>query len=237
MEYAHTRVRFESNLSGLINYDQDDIDVFYGYQLTERLALSGSLGATSYDPDDVESYKGYDASLGLNYSISETLTGDLNVGLQRIDSETDLGVETTSRSASGIVYGFDLSKQFERSNLSLAFSRGAVPTGSAEPLLQERLSLGYGYQFSPRLSVTVPAAIFRNESISFGGGGGQDKERRIFFTMGPGLNWRVTEDLVLSASYRYRYQRFEQAGTSADSNAVFLSLSYAWPTEFAGLSR
>lgn len=235
--YIYSKERFDSNVSGLVGSEQDDIDAFYTYQLTERLALRGTLGAVSYDPDDDESYKGYGTSLGLDYAISETLGGNLEVGWQRIDSETDTGVETIDGTASGLAYDFNLSKDFSRSSLSLSVSRSAVPTGSGEPLVQERLGLGYAYKFSPRLSVTVPAVIFRNERISFGGGSAQEDERRIFFTTQPRLKWRVTEDLVLSASYRYRYERFEEAGTSADSNAVFLSLSYVWPTENPGLSQ
>jgi hypothetical protein len=175
--------------------------------------------------------------LGLNYKITETLAGDIFVGPQRIDSKTDLGTETTTKTASGTSYGVELSKQFERSNLYLSVNRGAVPTGSGEPLLQERLGLGYRHQFSPRLSISVPFAIFRNETIRFGDGGGQGADRRVFFSALPELNWRVTEDLALGVSYRYRYERFENSGTSADSNAVFVSLFYAWPTEIPGLSR
>ena len=237
LAFTHARVRFDSNLSGLIDYDQNDIDAFYNYQLTERLAFRGTIGVVSYDPDDVESYKGYDASLGLNYLFSETLMGELFVGPQRVDSQIDLGAETISRTASGISYGFNLSKQFERSGLDLSLSRGAVPTGSGEPLLQERLSLAYSYQFSPRLSVIVPAAVFRNETISFGGAAETENEMRIFFSMQPSIEWRVTEDLVMNASYRYRYQRFEQEGSSADSNALFVTLSYVWPTEIPSLSQ
>jgi hypothetical protein len=54
---------------------------------------------------------------------------------------------------------------------------------------------------------------------------------------GLGVEFRVTENVVVTASYRYQYQRFEEADTTADSNSFFLSLSYVWPTEIRGLSR
>jgi hypothetical protein len=225
-------VRYDDNTTGLTGYDQDDINVFFGHQLTERLGFGATVAASYYDPDDPAGYQGYDASLGVSYAFSETLSGDLYVGRQWIESETDLGTETVGGTASGTIYGFGLSKQFERSSLNMSVRRGAVPSGASEPLLQESLTLGYSYQVSPRLSVSVPAAIFRNETIAFTGL--EDEEQRIFFSTRPQLNWLVTEDLVLRASYRYQYQRFEEEGTSASSNAVFLTLSYIWPTESAG---
>jgi len=234
--YGRSGARFDSNLSGLVDSTEDDINAAYSYQLTERLGLSGGLGATFYNPDDDQSYKGYDASLGMSFALSETLAGNLNIGWQRADRNTDVAGGSSDGSASGFVYGFSLSKTFERSSVGLSLSRSLVPTGSGEPLAQESLSLGYSYQFSERLSVNFPIAAFRNEQISFGDSGADD-EKRIFFTTEPSLNWRVTEDIVLGASYRYQYERFEEAGTTADSNAVFLTLSYVWPTEIGGLSR
>jgi len=228
--YARSGGRFDDNASGLVDSQQDDVDVSYSYALTEQLDFGGAVGATFYNPDGDESYKTYDASLSMRYALSETLGGNLGFGWQRIDRDTDLGTGTARAEASGTVYGFNLSKIFERSSLGLSVRRGAVPTGSGVPLLQESLILTYSYQFSPRLSVTTPVGVFRNETISFGDAG-ETKDRRIFFQMQPSLNWRVREDVVLSASYRYQYQRFEEEGTSADGNAVFLSLAYIWPTE------
>lgn len=234
--YGRSGARFDSNLSGLVDSTEDDINATYSYQLTERLGLSGALGATFYNPEDDQSYKGFDASLGTSYAFSETLAGNLNIGWQRLIRSTDVAGGSSEGSASGFVYGFSLSKTFERSSVGLSLSRSVVPTGSGELLAQESLSLGYRYQFSPRFSANFPLAIFENKTISFGDAGSND-EKRIFFTTEPSLNWRVTEDIVLSASYRYQYERLEEAGTTADSNAVFLTLSYVWPTEIGALSQ
>jgi opacity protein-like surface antigen len=236
LRYNYSQTRFDSNESDLVDSEQNDIDASYSYQLTEQLGVRGALGATSYEPDDEGSYKGYDASLGFGYLFSETLRGNFDIGWQQIDSDPEAGEETTGGTASGIVYSLGLSKAFERSSLSLSVSRSAVPTGSGEPVVQESLSLGYAYQFSPRVSFSVPLSFFRNKTISFGDVE-EDEETRIFFSTGPGVNWRVTEDIVLRASYQYQYQRYEEEDRSADGNAVFLSLSYVWPTEVPGLAR
>lgn len=233
--YEYSGVRFDSNLSNLIDSNQDDFNALYSYQLTERLDLSGSLGATFYDSENDQNYEGYDASLGAKYAFSETMVGNLDIGWQRVNRNTDVETDTSRGSANGFVYGFSLSKAFERSSVSVSLRRSVVPTGSGEPLAQERFRLRYSYQFSPRLTARFPIAAYRNEQISFGDTGSD--ERRIFVTTEPSLDWRVTEDVVLSATYRYQYEHFEQAGTSADGNAIFLTLSYIWPTEIGGLGR
>jgi hypothetical protein len=242
VRYGRSGTSFDNNLSGLVNSQQDDIETFYSYQLTERLTFQGALNASFYNPTNDQSYKGYVAGLGMTYEYSETLRGGLGLGWERIDRNTDLDTATNGSAASGLVYDFTLSKVFERdrsgltrSGLDLSLSRGTVPTGSGEPVLQESLNVGYSYWVSPRLRATIPLGVYRNQSISFGDAE-EDEERRIFFVTEPSLSWRVTENVVLTASYRYQYQRFEEADRTADSNAFFLSLSYVWPSEIRGRS-
>lgn len=234
--YEYTQVRFDSNTSGLVDYDQDDIDAYYGYQLTERLGFRGTISLVLYEPDNDESYEGYDATLGLNYAFSETLVGNLFLGPQWITSQTDFEAETEEKTESGLLYGFDLSKQLDRSGIVFSLRRGAVPTGSGEPLLQESLSVDYSYRFSPLVSLSLPLEVFRNEQYAFGDAAA-DADTRLFWSTEPTLTWRLTEDLILRASYRYQYQRYENAGDAADGNAFFLSLSYVLPTELSASSR
>ena len=245
LSYAYTSARYEGNSTGLVNYDQQEVDASYGYLLTERASFVGTLTATFYNPQAPtslqpllgqipsvsQSYSGYAATLGLTYAISETLTGEVFIGPQQIRRDTSIGQASAQGTSNGATYGIRLAKQFERSTLRLGLESGAVPTGSGEPLAQDKLSLDFSYELTPRLRVTVPASLYRNETINFGGPGGKD--RRIFLQTEPRLSWRISEDLYLKASYRYQYQRYEQSGATADSNAVFLSLSYVWPTETA----
>jgi hypothetical protein len=231
LAYAFTSVSFEENTSGLVDYAQSDVDLRYQHQWTERLGVRGTLSLVAYEPDTDDSYRGYDGTLGLTYAISETLIGDLFLGPQWITSEpTGGGSEQTE---SGVLYGFSLAKRFDRGDASLSVNRGAVPTGSAEPLLRESLTLDFNYQLSPRVSVSLPLDLYRSEQVDFGGSN-QDAETRLFWSTQPALNWRLTEDLVLRTSYRYQYQSFDEGGGSADGNAVFLSLSYVWPAEIPG---
>ena len=44
----------------------------------------------------------------------------------------------------------------------------------------------------------------------------------------PGVTWKVTDDLSLSASYQFRYKTIKSSGSATD-NAAFITLRYALP--------
>jgi hypothetical protein len=228
--YGYERVTYEADgPSSLINYRLQTVDAFYNYRLNERATIDATITASSYDPDEPVRYRSYAFTFGLSYALSETLSTNAFLGPRRVEAEADVGTTSTSANNSGNIYGIGLLKQFERSRLSVALSKGLVPTGSGEPLDQERLTVLYLYTASPRLTLELPVQLYRNEQVRFVTTG--DEETRLFFSTEPRLRWRITEDMSLTASYRYQYQQLEQAGTEADSNALFLSISYVWPTE------
>jgi len=243
--YTYTNARYQQDATGLINYDQQEIRASLGYRLTERMAFNGTLNTVFYNPSTsgsleagagvgsttAPSYTGYAATLGLSYAISETLAARVFVGPEQINSESNDGQTGGQGTSMSVTYGINLSKQFQRSELALALQSNAVPTGGGQPLSQVRFTIGYGYAVTPRLRITIPASFYWNETINFGATSAKDQ--RIFAETAPGLRWRLLPDLYLNASYRYQYQRYQQSGATADSNAVFLSLSYVWPTESA----
>lgn len=236
VEYQYTKTSFSQDSSDLVDSEQQDIGASYSYQVSERLTLGAQFGATSFDPDNDESFTGYDLWSGMDYAFSETLRGKLAIGWGQVDSDTGVGAEQTSTTTAGALYGFSLTKIDERSRFSLSVSRNAVPTGSGEPLVQENVSLGYGYQVSPRLGVAIPISVFRNQTLDIGSAD-RDDETRIYFTMEPQLTWRVAERLLLNLAYRYQYEYLDTRGTSTEGNSVFLSLSYSWPRPISAVSQ
>ena len=229
---GYTNVTYDENDFDLVDYQQSEVEGAYSYRLTERLTLNGTLGAVSYEPADDESYVSYSASLGAAYALSETMTLGLFVGPQIVRSSGDGdGANGSDNESSGAIYGIDVRKEFERGALGLQLRHGAVPTGEGEPLMQQSLSLGFDYRVSPRISFALPFSIYRNENIDIGGSSGLD--RRVFFSIEPSMLWRITEDVVLTAAYRYRYQDEDETG-AVDSDAIFVSLSYVWPGQGFG---
>jgi opacity protein-like surface antigen len=229
LSLGYSNVTYDDNDFDLVDYEQTEAEGTYSFRLSERLTLNGTLGAVSYESDDDESYVSYSASLGAAYAVSETMTVGFFVGPELVRSSGD-GDDGDDES-SGAIYGIDVRKEFERGAFGLQLRRGAVPTGEGKPLLQESLSLDFDYRLSPRISFALPASIYRNEDTGIDSG--SDFDRRIFFSTEPSLRWRVTQDVVLIAAYRYRYQD-EDATGATDSNAVFVSLSYIWPLRGSG---
>jgi len=247
--YAYTSARYQQNSTNLINYNQQEIRASLGYRLTERATFDGSLTTVFYNPrksgsvepgaasssTNAQSYTGYAATLGLSYAISETLAARVFVGPEQIKSESNDGQTGGQGTSMSATYGISLSRQFERSELDLALESGAVPTGGGQPLSQNKLTVSYSYALTPMLRITIPASFYRNETLDLGDT--STTGQRIFLETEPRLSWRLSPDLYLRASYRYQYQRYQQSGETADSHAVFLSLSYVWPTESAAIPR
>jgi len=48
--------------------------------------------------------------------------------------------------------------------------------------------------------------------------------------LAPGIEWRVERNWTARFDYRYRQNRFLDQGDEAEGNALFVSISYLWPS-------
>jgi hypothetical protein len=81
-----------------------------------------------------------------------------------------------------------------------------------------------------KVAVDVSARYSLQDSV--GDSGDQDggnSGKRDFLSFSPGVRWQLSENLNLRCSYRFRWQRFDNTGDTANSNAVFATLSYQLP--------
>ena len=229
LEYSYTSSRYAENRTGLTNYEQQTLGVSYDHQLTELCSFGGNVTATFYRPDDPGSSDTYQAVLGVSCEISETLGGGFFIGPLHIESEGDMTSTASPGTATDSSYGVRLRKEFARSILNVELERGPVPSSAGELLLQDRLSVEFAFPMSASVSVGIPASLYRNKAVD--SGNASQEGDRIFFQSEPALIWRVTENIALRVAYRYRSQRYKDSGEVADSNAVFLSLSYMSQTK------
>ena len=77
--------------------------------------------------------------------------------------------------------------------------------------LVNRLGLGWAHAFTEKLQGLLTGDYIRDDF-------------RDYYTIQPGLSYRMTEHLSLAGNYRYR--REERTASNAESNALFISLSY-----------
>ena len=52
---------------------------------------------------------------------------------------------------------------------------------------------------------------------------------RVYYSAEPGVRWSMTRDWAIDGSYVYRRQKRDLETVTAESNAIYLSISYSWP--------
>lgn len=134
--------------------------------------------------------------------------------------------QRTSNSGTSLSYALNGNVSYqvaERTALLVDVSRG-VTTGTTTASSQETTAVGLSLNHQLLEMVAVDASARYSFQDSVGGSGDQnggDSGKRDFLSFSPGVRWRLNEDLTLRCSYRFRWQRYDNTGDTANSNAVF----------------
>ncbi len=112
----------------------------------------------------------------------------------------------------------------DRTTLIADLSRAIVP-GSSSGTVRETNEAGLflTHQVLEKVAFDLGARYGVQRNVEGG------SNRRDFASISPGLRWRVAEKLTLRCSYRFRWQRFDDSGDTAEGNSVFATLSYELP--------
>jgi outer membrane receptor protein involved in Fe transport len=120
-----------------------------------------------------------------------------------------------------------LEKRFEVGKLLLDVSQALLPSSTGELLNTTAGTVVFEYPVTPRWSFDLNANAYINRYP----GGGRNINDRNYFSISPQLTRKLSEWWQLDLAYRFRYQKYQESGNNAVSNAVFLTLRYTWPTE------
>lgn len=179
----------------------------------------------------------YGFYIGASRDFSETLKGSLSVGLSKSENAqmynstafeiSELGqpasVNTVINSTLTTVNA-SLSKEFELTTLTASFSNSNKP--SSNGVLNESTELGVNIKrkITPKLQgvFDLKATSSKNELLS----GTLDRK---YYSTSLQAHWQLTKWWRMIADYRYRYQKYDTATDSADSNRFMVSLRYTWP--------
>ncbi len=225
--YSHidTTYRNREN-SGLINYTYQVMESMLSYSLSPKTLLYSTLTYSLYKGEDDARIRTQDLGfmVGANHEFSETFSAGGSVGVRYADTESRFARSTED---AGYLLSADIKRTFERMTVDGRFSRNVLPSGSGALLVTDRLSLRAGYRVDERLSLHLDTVVYRNTSTDE-----DDKSRdRVFWSVKPRVRWKLARWWLIEGSYRYRRQRYDNTGRTADSNAVFLSARYTWPAK------
>lgn len=218
--YRLTDAKFSNDAgTGLIDYTENLLSAAYTRQLNPRDELSVTTNAVRYRPASGDN----DANtlqllVGFGRAFSETLRGQVSVGGTHTSTETSGG----SDNASGLAFNATLRQSAETSTLEGVISRDVTPSGAGQAVRTDQFRLWWSRRLSERLEFVFDTQWIRTRALE----GADTGVARRYIELGPELRWQWLEDLYVVGSVHRRRQKFDADANAADSNAVFLGLSY-----------
>lgn len=208
------------------NYRSGSVNLGIGHTLTERLALTGTLGYSRYVPQGISNEsENFQLMAGASYQLSEISGVAAQAGVRFTEQtvEGPLDGRTLTQESSAPSFNLSYFKRFEAGGgFGLAASRTISPTGEGDVVDNTGLSASLSLQPRPKWQIGVTASANRSRSPS----GETVRGDETSYSIGPSLSYRITEVWGLSLGYLFSYQDLSDTGGDAVSNAVYLNLSW-----------
>jgi hypothetical protein len=199
---------------GLFDYDYRSTTVVLSNQMSElnRVFITGGYSTyevsnTGFDSDTVN------VQVGATRIFSSTVQGTLQVGRRKTEAFT--------REDTGSLYSGNLERQFEKSLARLTVSRTLNPTGSGQSE-QDTLGLVLDNPLTPRLIWSVSGNLLKTRYFA----GNITGDDLTYYDFNSGLAWQWLRDWNMGLNYRYVHVKRDDEPESADSNSVYLTLTY-----------
>ncbi len=209
--------------TSLEDYRRYRISAAITHRLTQGDQLSVNVGAGTYkSPDRGSETDDYSLSVGLSHNYSPLLRGNVTVGVR---SSTTTFNDVEDDSTGGSLTASLVKKSTELTTYRFQAGRNLYPSGAGTLVLSDQLQARVLRQITPLLSFSLIAHGYKNRSPDFFSG----SVDRLYYDLEPGFRYSLTRLWSIDGSYRYRWQEYDTQADSADSNAVFLAINYAWP--------
>jgi len=208
--------------------------IYYRYQSDPSLLLGITNNIVS---------NSYGINFLSNYLISDKWQINISLGYRYTDTKNNISVdeapgEPINEALHGFITDSSLSYKGEVLSVSVNISQTLLPSGLGQLNQQSGVGVEFSYQLTERLSTMFSANyVYRKPISGLRRLAGSERQN---ITVTPSINYQITPDWIVSASYSYRYQNrslnqdliFEQEqnfqGFVADSNTVMLTLRYNW---------
>ncbi|MDQ7250206.1 hypothetical protein [Dongia sedimenti] len=225
----YLRVSYDS--SDKTDYQDYGPTVTYSHDLSELASVYASLNYSRFEPDeqrnDLDAEAGtqgnqdtYGGLLGYDYHPTERFTiggaAGLNYNVTHQDGQKDSG-------EIGYRFQFTMNYQInDQTNADVSLSRDTEPTGDGEERTRNRGSVRLGYKMTEMTSFALDTSYIDDQETQSNDGVAR------YLTVTPSVQWSITEELSLQATYQFRYKNVESDGSAYD-NAAFITLRYALP--------
>lgn len=233
--YNFLDVKYDDQLlTRQVDFTDHRIDANLGRILTERTLLTTTVFGGRYEADQIDNTTdSVGLELDFDRRFTERVSGSLNVGAQRIDSEFINPVTNVRTEGSHTAFLFGLGLRTDVSEITswnVNLGRSVQPNGTGFLVERDEFLVAVDHAFGPRLTGQLGARLFRNEAV----------DDDVMFTdrdyarVQGELRWAFTPTWSLFGAYQYTWQDFERqellTGTgregTASANAVTLGITY-----------
>jgi hypothetical protein len=244
--YTYNDVRYaNAGTNGLTDYRDQTATVGMKSNLSERDVASISAYYDRYETKPSQFLAStYGIEVGYDRAFSETLHGNLVVGLR----ETRSTLFSQALICGGpIFFGFclgnvivlsdtqhstdtgwtllaALEKKWETAQLSARLSREINPSGVGSLVETDRFGVYWNDQLSPTVSYSVDAAVYHSRYI-----GGVSASDSHYYHIEPKASWKMTEWWTLTGGYSYSHAKTTGTPSAARGNVAYVVLNYTWP--------
>jgi len=244
---GYTGTRFEQgNVASVTDYTTETASVGLTRALDDRTSASLSVSYLKFDTVPfVSRSESWSGNASLEYAFTSTLSGSATLGLQRVvtnQAQTiricpvdpsfcliglvqPVSVGIVGQSTQKLIpFNFNLRWQVnERDTASVAFVQRVNPSGAGALTAGFQASAAFARALSPLSDISISSNYVRSRTL--GGTGIGD-----VLTIGPTLNWRLSEAWTTSAGYIFTRLTYPNLNRNVESNALFASVTYGWPT-------
>jgi hypothetical protein len=235
-------VRYETNNSGLIDYDDRSATLGLTSALGERTTIGVQVNEEIFQttPATTKS-RVASASATLRWQYSERLRLGLDAGSQRTVTDRQVTEYTCAQSFFGLfclrwipvtrtLHTQDTTPNLnatanyamERGDATLQISRRLTPNGSGSLISTNRVSLDGRYGWSERLSQSFSASSISSHYPE------QTTADVRYTAFGTTLSWQYDRQITVDAGVSRSEQRTVGGTAVARANEVFVALAYRW---------
>ncbi|MEE9493407.1 MAG: hypothetical protein V3W04_08530, partial [Gammaproteobacteria bacterium] len=236
LSYTYNDVDYDDNNNGYVDYLSHSGQLSLNRSLNERAIGSLIVSQTLTDSDNDVLSRVTNLQAGVRYQFSESVSGTLFAGARRTTtkfsrvffvSNTIPIPVTTKVDDDGTVFSGSLTKKTERGSHGITLSRDVSSSVSGRLIEVTRAGLSNDYRFSERLRGTLGVNFYNSKSTS--DASTINNLDREYYTISPGLHWKLSQFWAASVDYRYKKQINEGNSNDAVQNAFYLNLTYNWP--------
>jgi hypothetical protein len=246
LSYEFTDVTYEDAKStGRTDYSNHSGQLSLTHQLTENTSIFVVPSVTFFSTAADSSTIYYSLQAGIQHKFSERWEAKIVAGgrysrsdfnkrrtNRDIDGKPEPALNMTDEqiidrdhsSGLGSLANASITHHYTTGSIEASIGQDIRPTGNGELQASNEAALTWTHQLSEYLEFSLPVSVLRAEAIN----SDSDRLDRIYYQAAPRLSWRLTPELSMALSYRYRYQKYKILDDSANSHNAMLSATYHW---------